>query len=793
MLRGDLLSEKVPRRMAIARHIQGGNVPLWDFQTYAGGRPFYVDDGAHLFYPILLPFHAIADTQDEMQAVMCLVLAPYALHLLWTCVGAYLFGRLSLSLGPAGAAVSALLWTLSPDMTDSFEWLSNTYIFSHLPWILLASERLVSTGRVRWWSLGAVCLFLVGSMGAAIYAVRIYFVAAFATGLFWLFRQRRTPEGRLVRLLAAASTFVVAAGMAGFAWGPVFESVSWLDEFIVMDYGSAATYDLWSSTHPVYLATLFIPDLFGIVDSRHAWGAGYSSGLLTSSAFTGGLFVMTAVLAAVLYRVPRRPRTGKERVLAAWTRVAGVVFIVFLFAVMGRYTPVFRWMCAILPWFFRFPHAVYYRFACCWSLAVLAGIGVRELLAAPVARRAAGRWLTLVACLGPALAGIAAALLWPAGLEQGGSGSTVPGYRTLTIFGEWTWFLTGPLLYFAVASLVLVVAFAALRPPWRGRVLLAGICAEAFVLGCLFLYASLAGIQSRKPPDYVSRPDQTRYRVPSECWFVRKVKELHTVYGPLGVRWSAPSTDLNNLVWASGGFSFLGSPAKPLVPRLTRAIEAAGLRAGREPAPRPFPRRFFENMCVGVVLTANRTHRLDTVLPYAYTQNRVVPAAADEQLNRLVSSNCRDAVRVEQDLVERDPRIARAVSDPGDAGTFAALQRTNRILAVDQRNPNRTVLDVEIRTPAMLVLAECWHPGWTATLDGASVPVEQVNYLQQGVWLEPGRHTVELRFFPKSLKIGIVVSAAAWMVFLGVVLVARRRGRRHAGNRQSPPQSESQS
>ena len=97
---------------------------------------------------------------------------------------------------------------------------------------------------------------------------------------------------------------------------------------------------------------------------------------------------------------------------------------------------------------------------------------------------------------------------------------------------------------------------------------------------------------------------------------------------------------------------------------------------------------------------------------------------------------------------------------------------------MDQSRANRTLVETEIERPSMLVIAECWHPGWSARVDGQEVAVHRVNYLQQGVWLEPGKHTVELLFFPQSLRSGLIVSLVTAVFLLVVVVVVVYEARR---------------
>jgi len=57
------------------------------------------------------------------------------------------------------------------------------------------------------------------------------------------------------------------------------------------------------------------------------------------------------------------------------------------------------------------------------------------------------------------------------------------------------------------------------------------------------------------------------------------------------------------------------------------------------------------------------------------------------------------------------------------------------------------------------------------------VPIYRTDYVLRGIYLEAGRHTVELNYDPVSLKAGGAISTLAW-VGLSVALVwLRRRGR----------------
>ena len=76
-------------------------------------------------------------------------------------------------------------------------------------------------------------------------------------------------------------------------------------------------------------------------------------------------------------------------------------------------------------------------------------------------------------------------------------------------------------------------------------------------------------------------------------------------------------------------------------------------------------------------------------------------------------------------------------------------------------------------------VAEDWHPGWRARVDGEERPVERCDFMFQGVWVEGGRHEVRLRYAPDGagLKVqwaGLLVGALAWA--WAAVASFRRKG-----------------
>ena len=83
--------------------------------------------------------------------------------------------------------------------------------------------------------------------------------------------------------------------------------------------------------------------------------------------------------------------------------------------------------------------------------------------------------------------------------------------------------------------------------------------------------------------------------------------------------------------------------------------------------------------------------------------------------------------------------------------------------------PERVVVQTESATPAYLLLADTFDPGWSATLDGQSVPIRPAYVAFRAVALPAGKHTVVFTYEPAGFVLGLSVSTAG--ALLAVLLL----------------------
>jgi hypothetical protein len=93
-------------------------------------------------------------------------------------------------------------------------------------------------------------------------------------------------------------------------------------------------------------------------------------------------------------------------------------------------------------------------------------------------------------------------------------------------------------------------------------------------------------------------------------------------------------------------------------------------------------------------------------------------------------------------------------------------------------SPNGLRVRTSSATPAVLVLAEHYFPGWKVRVDGASKEILRVNYDLRGVLLEPGEHDIEFVYRPAFVTAGIAVSGLT----LALLVTWASRGRRSAAS-----------
>jgi hypothetical protein len=754
----DVVTMWYARVESMVRAVAEGAWPLWDPYS-AFGAPALADPSYQLLYPSMW---------------LNLVMSPptyYVLHVAAHCVlaglGLYLLCR-SWGLGLLPSLASGMLWTASGPL------LSTANVWHHftgavwMPWVLLALEGALASG-----SLGrALLLGVVGALQVLAGSGDLCLMTGLAAlGRMLLFVAR----GPLPRREALGR--VVRAGLVGGGFALALSAVLWMPAAALArdstrPYMTAAARMYWS-LHPALLLDFLVPGLVTRLPlSVPARAALYDA----REPFLFWLYLgaASAPLVALGAALGRRP----------WRGFAVGGFGFFLLCALGRHGLVYRAL-AVLPPFTLMRYPVKYTVPMALFWAALAGLGVEAChgtWSGAEQRRARG--LVALAVLG-AMA-LAAAGVWlgahPDALApvvtagaDGLAADVRPAVHRL-------WMAAA---FLAVEAALLVGRSARPQaPPWLAIAVVAIAIADVAWVGRQVndlappelvawrpptlpaVEAARAGGRVEVVPPLVTRKSQL-VRGPKgweEEWlWARGIEDL--LLPPSGARWGVPGS-------YDGDFTGL---ARPEQSKLTAWLQQTWGSF--------FALRLLQMGNVGAVVSLDegrwsgkpvaevpsvyaepvRVFRVPDPLPAAYVvgrARRVREDAAEWVLGNAGFDLWREVI---------------VISDSSAAPPGGPVPDFEGLVRLVERRADRLAFETEASAPGYLVVVEAYDPGWRATVDGDSAEVLRANFLFRAVAVPAGRHRVELRYRPRGLVWGGLVSALAVAVGLGYWELRGRR------------------
>jgi hypothetical protein len=96
---------------------------------------------------------------------------------------------------------------------------------------------------------------------------------------------------------------------------------------------------------------------------------------------------------------------------------------------------------------------------------------------------------------------------------------------------------------------------------------------------------------------------------------------------------------------------------------------------------------------------------------------------------------------------------------------------------ITRYQPEQVAVQVHANRRSELVLSDVYYPGWHATVDGRPVRIDRVDYLLRGVAVPAGSHRVEFSYDPSSFRIGWVVSLVVLLILVAMTVLGVRRRR----------------
>jgi hypothetical protein len=161
------------------------------------------------------------------------------------------------------------------------------------------------------------------------------------------------------------------------------------------------------------------------------------------------------------------------------------------------------------------------------------------------------------------------------------------------------------------------------------------------------------------------------------------------------------------------------------------------------------------------------------VLPRAYVAHEVVAAPSEDEALEAIQAETFDP---RQSVVLEIPRDEEA--RPGNANRAPGIS----LAEIKHYEATSVVIETRDAAPGWLVLTDTAYPGWRAHVDGAPAAIVTANYLFRAVRVPAGSHSVTFEYEPTSVRLGLALTAGAWVAILayGVAQLVRRSRHRVA-------------
>ncbi len=712
-----------PWTLYAAAEIGRGHFPLWNPYVFAGA-PFFANAESALLFPLT----ALAYVLPPALALGLMSI----LKLSAAGVAMYWFLRV-LDLAHFPAFLGGLAFMLNASLVAWLFWpYASSMIF--LPLLSGMTERLRERPGPR--PVAGLAVLVALDIFAG-YPQGLFYGVLTATA--WAFYRLRGPGG-------FAFLFRYGAGLAlGGALGAVqlLPFLEYMRESAVLRYRA----DWIAPIHlPLRAAmTFLLPYYYGSPTTYDFWGAWNFNEMAVSV----GIVPWVALPAALILGWRRR---GTKLLAALAALAALVIYGGPLTARLGT-IPVWSWVIPlrIVP-LLVFP------------LCVLGAIGLDAAEAAhPPSRRAAGLAVRLFCVLLSGLALLCLADDYPVLVRRN---------LAISPFLQYLAFL----VLLTAAALAFIARLEGLGSPVTARaalllIQLGGSVSLAAtynpVVDAVWLRASTPAIE------YLERDaDLGRVVMPTNTSI------MYRLYGVAGYDGMSPRR-LEEVLKPDGGLTLTGSgPIRPPHVLDSGLADFLGVRHVLLP---PVDEKTGWTISTQGGLQIRIQSMPDTpgegyVLVYSGRDARIYRSLQALPRATLVGrARCADDEASLRLMLDRAVDLGRealiAPCDGVDAGAAAGRRGTAEIAAYEAE---RVLIRAAADGPAYLVLSDSWFPGWRVRVDGAERPLLRANHAFRAVRLEPGRHEVEFRYEPASLRWGLGLSLAAAVACIVLCLPVRR-------------------
>jgi len=614
-----------------------------------------------------------------------------------------------------------------------------------LPLLLFLVNRALKTKKLSYFigfGLAAALAFYEGQFQINYYGL-LFVLAYFISYLIARRKEFTTPE-RIKTIAYSVGAVVLICLLMAVVWLPVLGGLKQSTRGMERGFAYSAS---WAMPVPE-LIDLFIPTFSGILE--HYWGA---NALKFHTEYFGLLALIFAFFTVL--------RFWKK----AYVRFYAIAIIFVILTALGKATPFFRILYALIPGFtmFRAPSLVFYIAS--FSFIALAAIGFETIVVKK--EFDPKKFMTT--------GGVFLAFFIIVILIALASGRNLAGLKTEVYEGNSGQFTQGILLGLAFVGIIFGLIYLSLK----GRILILTATAAAILLTFVSLIPIMAKFLPRSPG-----PEQY-YAADSIVQSIKKDRSLNRVF-VFPRSWGSHYSD--NYLW----YNAIQNPGGASPNPLRRYLNFIGAGTSVLFVPNnliQYP-TFFDFLNIKYAI-GNLSFPED-LSPYDANQQRIIRSLKNRF--RLISPNSETNVYQNDSVLPRayivadyriaeenkildilkssgfDPRAEVILEDdPGLPHAPGKLPMSEARIA--DYSANRVVCQTDGPVSGFLVLADNWHPDWCAFIDGKPVKLYRANYLFRSVYVPVGKHEVVFAFVSKGFNTGKIITILSLIAALALILV----------------------
>ncbi|MEO8287262.1 MAG: YfhO family protein [Chloroflexota bacterium] len=742
---GDIAALYFPTYSYAAAEIKAGSLPLWNPHIFSG-MPLAADVQSGLFYPvnwILFLFVKI-----EYGALEWLLIFHYWLASAFT----YLFLR-DLKLGRPAALVGGIVFGFCGFMTAHFGHLPMILVASWIPATLLAFRRAYfapSFGGWVWSIVAGVCIAMSFLAGHA----QVFSYGLMAAGLLWLYllfsAKPLTLRGALPWVAKGATAIVVFAGLCALQLLPSVE-LSAQSVRSSISYEEAGAF----AAQPITLLNLFLPRVYGSNPSNYSPSDWQS----TENWAYCGVVALALAAAGLLMR--------KNRMVGFFAILSALALLIMV----GDLTILGAWFYKFLPGFSSLRSTGRALIMLGLGLSGLAAYGMDGLVASLQGqgreRRHAFGWLIGLS----AAVGIAFFFVMPlffSNLLQlnGAQYSRLPfAVNDLGMLIIWL-------------GLLAAIGWAA----YRGRITVP-VASGAIVMLVVFDLFSPNSQFNPTTTDLLSG-----YKNFSAYSLVYKFSRDPVTEIPLRVDSDADAQDVwqpNTAMLVSADSDTklydTGGAFNPLKLRRYDYLWDTAKHSPDSPLYDLTGARY-RVLAPSTVMTNTAKWRLaekytgfniyenQNAIPRLYLVHdaRIIPEGFNTvEAVRRFNVDPKHSVILESGTAVESTLPGTAENPQTPSGS----PPSGESVVASRYSAQEVVIDVNATAPGWVVLTDAWYPGWEATIDGRSVPLEIAYHAYRAVRVDAGAHTITMQFRPVSWTWGSLISLLSLLAVLAALAI----------------------